>query len=78
MVTVMITGESGSAGAGGPCTAQAFTAHQRTVCRHQHRPFPRTCKVSCLATSAVLSRVPKPCGVAAEQAEGGTLFLDDR
>jgi two-component system nitrogen regulation response regulator GlnG len=29
MVTVMITGESGSAEAGGPCTAQAFTAHQR-------------------------------------------------
>jgi DNA-binding NtrC family response regulator len=31
MVTVMITGESGSAEAGGPCTAQAFTAHQRFV-----------------------------------------------
>jgi two-component system nitrogen regulation response regulator GlnG len=78
-MVIMITGESGS---GKELVAVHCTGIHRAptdrLSPSTPLPFPRTCwKVSCLATSAVLSRVPKPCGVAFEQAEGGTLFLDE-
>jgi two-component system nitrogen regulation response regulator GlnG len=79
VVTVLITGESGS---GKELVAQALHKHSPRASGRSSRSTPRrsrrTCsRASCSATSAALHRRADDAARRFEQADGGTLFLDE-